>query len=182
MVDGWNPFFFQNTGFTSSTFPIQPDFSQNQPAAITLINTGSPRTLLGRLSLGPPHGWGVEFIHKDNWTYIVLTGREDSNTFIHDPPVGWNIHLVCWWEDSPPAAVAGVKRSSIHKAQQDTKPCSCQMKGNPTFFHVTIWFQGWKYVHHPSPSVGCKAANPSGAWCPEVDIHPNERFTVRNLA
>jgi hypothetical protein len=34
----------KNTGFTSSIFPIQPDFSQNQPAAITL-NTGSPRTL-----------------------------------------------------------------------------------------------------------------------------------------
>ena len=33
-----------NTGFTSSTFPIQPDFSQNQPASITL-NTGSPWTL-----------------------------------------------------------------------------------------------------------------------------------------
>jgi hypothetical protein len=35
---------FQSTGFTSSTFPIQPDFLQNQPAAITL-NTGSHRTL-----------------------------------------------------------------------------------------------------------------------------------------
>jgi hypothetical protein len=35
---------FKSTGFTSSTFPIHPDFSQNQPAAITL-NTGSPRTL-----------------------------------------------------------------------------------------------------------------------------------------
>jgi hypothetical protein len=35
--------FFKSTSFTSSTFPIQPDFSQNQPAAITL-NTGSPRT------------------------------------------------------------------------------------------------------------------------------------------
>jgi hypothetical protein len=33
------------TGFTSSTFPIPPDFSPNQPAAITL-NTGSPRTLI----------------------------------------------------------------------------------------------------------------------------------------
>ena len=44
MVAGWNPFFFKSTGFTSSTFPIQPDFSQNQPAAITL-NTGSPGTL-----------------------------------------------------------------------------------------------------------------------------------------
>ena len=37
--------FFKSTGFTSSTFPIQPDFSQNQPAANTL-NTGSPRTLI----------------------------------------------------------------------------------------------------------------------------------------
>jgi hypothetical protein len=35
-------FSFKSTDFTSSTFPIQPDFSQNQPAAITL-NTGSPR-------------------------------------------------------------------------------------------------------------------------------------------
>jgi hypothetical protein len=37
-------FYFESTGFTSSTFPTPPDFSQNQPAAITL-NTGSPRTL-----------------------------------------------------------------------------------------------------------------------------------------
>ena len=36
--------FLKSTNFTSSTFPIQPDFSQNQPAAITL-NTGSPGTL-----------------------------------------------------------------------------------------------------------------------------------------
>ena len=34
----------KSAGFTSSTFPIQPDFSQNQLATITL-NTGSPRTL-----------------------------------------------------------------------------------------------------------------------------------------
>ena len=47
MVPDWNPFFFKSTGFISSTFPIQPDFSQNQPAAITL-NTGSPRTLMWR--------------------------------------------------------------------------------------------------------------------------------------
>ena len=41
----WNPvLFFKSTGFASSTFPIQPDFSQNQPAAITQI-TGSPRAL-----------------------------------------------------------------------------------------------------------------------------------------
>jgi hypothetical protein len=36
-------FVFKNTGFTSSTFPIQPDFSQDQPAT---HNTGSPRTTL----------------------------------------------------------------------------------------------------------------------------------------
>jgi hypothetical protein len=34
----------KNNGSTSSTFPIQPGFSQNQPAAITL-NTSFPRTL-----------------------------------------------------------------------------------------------------------------------------------------
>jgi hypothetical protein len=37
-------FFLKSTGFTSSTFPTQLDFSQNQLAAITL-NTGSPWTL-----------------------------------------------------------------------------------------------------------------------------------------
>jgi hypothetical protein len=42
-------FFCKSTGFTSSTFPIQPDFSQNQPATITL-NTGSPRTLGGSVA------------------------------------------------------------------------------------------------------------------------------------
>jgi hypothetical protein len=29
-------FFLKSTGFTSSTFPIQPEFSQSQPPAITL--------------------------------------------------------------------------------------------------------------------------------------------------
>jgi hypothetical protein len=38
-------FLFKSTDFTSSTFPIQPDFSQNQPAAITQ-NTSSPQTLV----------------------------------------------------------------------------------------------------------------------------------------
>jgi hypothetical protein len=55
-------FFLKGTGFTSSTFPIQPDFSQNQPAASTL-NTGSPRALLGRgkkdLPRQPPLGNGT---------------------------------------------------------------------------------------------------------------------------
>ena len=48
MVASWNPFilfYFKSTNFTSFTFSIQQEFSQNQPAAITL-NTGSPRTLL----------------------------------------------------------------------------------------------------------------------------------------
>jgi hypothetical protein len=43
MIAGWNPFFFKHQ-FHILHFPIQPDFSQNQPAAITL-NTGSPTTL-----------------------------------------------------------------------------------------------------------------------------------------
>jgi hypothetical protein len=49
VATGRNPFFvfvFKKHRFTSSTFPIQPDFPQNQPAAITLLNTGPPRTLL----------------------------------------------------------------------------------------------------------------------------------------
>ena len=49
----FNFFFFKSTGFTSSTFPIRSDCSQNQPAAITL-NTGSPRTLVSP-TLGPLH-------------------------------------------------------------------------------------------------------------------------------
>jgi len=44
MVAGWNPLFLKSTSFTSPTFPIQPDFPQNQPAAITL-NTSFPLTL-----------------------------------------------------------------------------------------------------------------------------------------
>jgi hypothetical protein len=38
--------FFKSTNFTSFTFSIQPDFSPNQPAAITL-KTNSPWTLVG---------------------------------------------------------------------------------------------------------------------------------------
>ena len=42
MVAGWNPFFFKKKlRFHILHFPIQPDFSQNQPAAITL-NTSLP--------------------------------------------------------------------------------------------------------------------------------------------
>jgi hypothetical protein len=33
-------FFFKITGFTSSTFPIQPDFSQNLPAGYMLTSSG----------------------------------------------------------------------------------------------------------------------------------------------
>ena len=51
-------------GFTSSTFPIQPDFSQNQPAAITL-NTGSPRTLEPLfVRMGPPRPARLPFGQK----------------------------------------------------------------------------------------------------------------------
>ena len=32
MVAGWNPFFFSKHRFHILHFPIQPDFSQNQPA------------------------------------------------------------------------------------------------------------------------------------------------------
>jgi hypothetical protein len=46
-------FFSKSTGFTSSTFPIQPDFSQNQPGVITL-NTGSPQPLILSQSQGSP--------------------------------------------------------------------------------------------------------------------------------
>jgi hypothetical protein len=38
-------FLIKSTGFTSSTFPTQPDFSQNQPDFITL-NICSSRTLI----------------------------------------------------------------------------------------------------------------------------------------
>ena len=52
-------FFFKSTNFHSSTFPIQPDFSQNQPAAITM-NTGcpwtSPMIALERLEIFFCHG------------------------------------------------------------------------------------------------------------------------------
>jgi hypothetical protein len=34
---------FKVTSFTSSTFPIQPDFSQNQPAATTLAEASQPQ-------------------------------------------------------------------------------------------------------------------------------------------
>ena len=61
MVAGWNMLFIYlfilNIGFTSSTFPIRPDFSQNQLAAITL-NTGSSKTLPSKsecpLGIGGP--------------------------------------------------------------------------------------------------------------------------------
>jgi len=56
MLTGWNPILFQSTGFTSSTFPIQPDFSQNQLAAITL-NTGSPRKLVCIANGALPPEW-----------------------------------------------------------------------------------------------------------------------------
>jgi hypothetical protein len=64
-------FFFKNTGFTSSTFPIQPDFSQNQPATITL-NTVSPWTLKrnGQVGNWATHHvtcWETHHRHQDRW-------------------------------------------------------------------------------------------------------------------
>jgi hypothetical protein len=47
--------FFKSVGFTSSTFQIHSDFSQNQPTTITL-NTGSPWTLL--------HMWAKSHDHE----------------------------------------------------------------------------------------------------------------------
>jgi hypothetical protein len=67
----WNP--FKSTGFTSSTFPIQLDFSQNQPCTITL-NTGSPRTLShSRVSSGP-YKLMMRNINK-NWEAGSLTSK-----------------------------------------------------------------------------------------------------------
>jgi hypothetical protein len=54
------------TGFTSSTFPIQLDISQNQLAAITL-NTGSPRTLSRRDTVSCTDVKG----NLDYWSVIV---------------------------------------------------------------------------------------------------------------
>jgi hypothetical protein len=39
-------FVFKSTSFTSSTFPIQPDFSKNQLAAITLRATSHTDQLM----------------------------------------------------------------------------------------------------------------------------------------
>jgi len=61
-------FIFKSTDFTSSTFPIQPNFPQNHPAAITL-NTRSPRTLVcppftheGRVGMD-------EYVGGDGWSW-----------------------------------------------------------------------------------------------------------------
>ena len=101
MIASWNPLCcFKSTGFTSSTFPIQPDIPQNQPAAITL-NTGSPRTL-GVVT--PP--WRMEnyhcrphvvriyalFTHLDLKSVGLLTKRSDPR-WKKQPHVENNITL-----------------------------------------------------------------------------------------
>ena len=63
--------FCLNIGFTSSIFPIQSDFSQNQLAVITL-NTGSPRTLIQSHlrwdEMKQPHTYkGVKWWMLDGW-------------------------------------------------------------------------------------------------------------------
>jgi hypothetical protein len=75
MVAGWN-----STGFTSSTFPIQLDFSQNQPATITL-NTGSPRTLVPLLP--PPQMQGKKQKRKiGKCIQRQIVTRANSVTFL----------------------------------------------------------------------------------------------------
>ena len=96
-----NRCFFKIAGFVSSTFPIQPDFSQNQLAAITLINTGSPRTLI-TIHLNPNpnplaktycnqchsnhHGPNLLRLLRFDWGSTWVTGwqypRGMSNNFI----------------------------------------------------------------------------------------------------
>jgi hypothetical protein len=81
---------FKSTGFTSSTFPIQPDFSQNQPAAITL-NTGSPRTLVcgGLLEIE-----ATSHMSQGLWPRKhegpQLSSKVCSNSLIN--MVYWNLH------------------------------------------------------------------------------------------
>ena len=70
-------FFVKSTGFTSSRFPIQPDLSQNQPAAITL-NTGSPRTL---------EEWDADSPYLYNiYIYIYI---HTSLTIVTEIPLNW---------------------------------------------------------------------------------------------
>jgi hypothetical protein len=75
--------FFKSTGFTTSTFPIQLDFSQNQPAAITL-NTGSPRTLK-LVVMGISESWRSRMMkrHSLHW----------SGNFLGI--IGWRASCVC---------------------------------------------------------------------------------------
>jgi hypothetical protein len=67
--------FFKTTGLTSSTFPIQPDVSQNQPAAITL-NTGSPRTLI-------PTSFGFPSLIKGIFSRFLQPDRQSSHKVLN---------------------------------------------------------------------------------------------------
>jgi hypothetical protein len=79
--------FFKSTGFTSSTFLIQPDFSQNQLAAITL-NTGSPQTLRwNHRHLKPRNNREQSSLrtcfHHGKGAPIRVSGRDrEFNTFV----------------------------------------------------------------------------------------------------
>ena len=67
------------TNFTSSTFPIQPDFSQHQPVTITLT-TGSPRTL----EWGPLHTRDREPVTTStSSTLIGGNGRAGPSSLLH---------------------------------------------------------------------------------------------------
>jgi len=72
-------FYTKKHRFTSSTFPIQPDFSQNLPAAITL-NTGSPRTLVRRTLSVSQINSHEESFGRMNWTVDVTTHNQRSRS------------------------------------------------------------------------------------------------------
>jgi len=86
-VASWNVFLFKITGFTSSTFPIQPDFVQNQLAAITL-NTSAPGHCLEVLE------------HLASQPSMTKTGvQNERDEVLHEallPWVLWQLHT-CFW-------------------------------------------------------------------------------------
>ena len=102
--------FFKNIGFTFSTFPIQPDFSRHQPAAITL-NTGSPQISPWRsspaTSLWPfrttpsvpkwlSYPWSFFLSLHTFWDIKLMGGRRslwDGGSNTHAQILTWNKYL-----------------------------------------------------------------------------------------
>ena len=86
--------FFKSIGFTSSTFPIQPGFSQNQPDASTL-NTGSPRTV------NPKTRWEGKRFHVE---------CQMGGTFLCDQlPGSWRLLKSMWGLESAVRRPVSVK-------------------------------------------------------------------------